>query len=66
MCPACMASAALMAGGVITTGVLTALIGKAFHTRKAKTAGSDNSTERRNDYGCGDKQTGDFEGRATG
>ena len=33
MCPACMASAALMAGSVITTG-LTALVGKIFHTKK--------------------------------
>ena len=35
MCPACMASAALMAGGVITTGGLTALAGKIFRTKKS-------------------------------
>jgi hypothetical protein len=66
MCPACVASAALMAGGVITTGGLTALAGKIFHTKKgAKKNGLDNTTQRRNDYGYGDKQDGDFEGRAT-
>jgi hypothetical protein len=35
MCPACMASAALTAGGLITRGGLTgALVGKIFHTKK--------------------------------
>ena len=34
MCPACMASAALTAGGLITTGGLTALLGKIFHTNE--------------------------------
>jgi len=66
MCPACMASAALMAGGVITTGGLTALAGKVFHTRKsAKTNGLGNTTQRRNDHGCDDEQGGTFENRAT-
>ena len=36
MCPACMASAALMAGGVITTGGLTALVVKIFHTKEVR------------------------------
>jgi hypothetical protein len=36
MCPACMASAALLASGVITTGGLTALAGKMFRTAKPK------------------------------
>ena len=31
MCPACIASAALTAGGVITTGGLAAAVGKVFH-----------------------------------
>jgi hypothetical protein len=65
MCPACMASAVTMAGGVITTGGLTALVGKVLHTRKAKTTGSDNSTERRNDHGYGNEQDGTFDGRAS-
>lgn len=44
MCPACMASAALTAGGVITTGGLTALVGKIFYTAKsAKTDGLEQS-----------------------
>ena len=66
MCPACMASAALMAGGVITTGGLTALVGKIFHRKKgSKTNGLDNTTQRRNgnDYGNGQDRT--LEGRAT-
>jgi len=36
MCPACMASAALTAGGLITTGGLTALAGKIFHTNEER------------------------------
>ena len=40
MCPACMASAALLASGVITTGGLTALAGKMLRAAKpAKTNG---------------------------
>ena len=31
MCPACMASAALMVAGVISTGGLTALAARLFH-----------------------------------
>jgi hypothetical protein len=42
MCPACMASAALTASGVIATGGLTALVGKVFY--KAKSAGSRRSS----------------------
>ena len=33
MCPACIASAALTAGGVITTGGLAAAVGKLFHAK---------------------------------
>src|SRR6202140_3460673 len=36
MCPACMASAALMAGGVITTGGLTALVGRYFTQKRVR------------------------------
>lgn len=47
MCPACMVSAALTAGGVITTGGLTALVGKIRHTKKsAKKNGLDNTTNK--------------------
>jgi hypothetical protein len=61
MCPACMASAALMAGGVISTGGLAALVGKIFHLNKgAKTNGLDNKTQRRNDDGYDDEQDGRF------
>ncbi len=35
MCPACITSAALTAGGVITTGGLTALVGKIVYTAKS-------------------------------
>lgn len=67
MCPACMASAALMAGGAITTGGVTALVGKMFHAKKRpKSNRLDSSSERRNEHGYGDKQGGTFEGRATG
>jgi len=47
MCPACMASAALTAGGLITTGGLTALAGKIFHTKKsAKKNGLNHTTHK--------------------
>jgi hypothetical protein len=35
MCPACMASAALMVGSVLSTGGLTALIVKIFRWKKS-------------------------------
>ena len=45
MCPACMTSAALTAGSVITTGGLTALVGKIFYTAEsAKTGGLEQSS----------------------
>ena len=66
MCPACMASAALMAGGVITTGGLTALVAKIFHPKKrAKTNGLDNTTQKRNGNDYGNEQDRTLEGRAT-
>ena len=34
MCPACMGSAALMVGTVVSTGGLTGLIVKVFHSKK--------------------------------
>ncbi len=66
MCPACIASAALTAGAVVTTGGLTALVGKVFHTRRVKRAGSKIQLKGKNEYGYDDKQNGGLEGRATG
>jgi hypothetical protein len=55
-----------MAGGVITTGGLTALVGKIFHTKKsAKTNGLDNTTQRRNGNDYGNEQDRTLESRAT-
>ena len=46
MCPACIASAALTAGAVITAGGLTTLV-KIFHPKKgAKKNGLDNTTHK--------------------
>jgi hypothetical protein len=54
-----------MAGGVITTGGLTALVGKIFHTKKsAKTNGLD-TTQRRNGNDYGNEQDRTLESRAT-
>jgi hypothetical protein len=62
MCPACIASATLMAGGVITTGGVTALVDRVLHTRKiARTSDSSNSNERRNDHGYNDEQHGNLQ-----
>lgn len=52
MCPACMASAALMAGSVMSTGGIAALAVRIV--RGKKISSQDNSTdmtERRNDDG---------------
>jgi hypothetical protein len=52
MCPACMASAALMAGSVMSTGGIAAFAVKIV--RRKKSGPKDNSksvTERRNDRG---------------
>jgi hypothetical protein len=51
MCPACMASAALMAGSVMSTGGIAAL---AVRIARGKKSGDDNSkqvTKRRNENG---------------
>jgi hypothetical protein len=62
-----MASAALMVGSVVTTGGLTALVVKIFHSKKsAKAFGLKNLTQRRNDHGYGDEQEGSSESRAAG
>ncbi len=36
MCPACIASAALMVAGVVSTGGLTALAAKLLHSKKGE------------------------------
>jgi hypothetical protein len=36
MCPACMGSALLMVGTLVSTGGLTGLIVKVFHSKNAK------------------------------
>jgi len=66
MCPACITSAALTAGGLITTGGLTALVGKIFHTKKsAKKNGLNDTTQRRNEHGYNNEQDGGCEGSAS-
>ena len=53
MCPACMASAALMAGSVMSTGGVAALALKMVRGKKKGEAkdSSTNFTDRRNDDG---------------
>ncbi len=52
MCPACMASAALMAGSVMSTGGIAALAVKIVRRKKSEpTDNSNHVTERRNDDG---------------
>ena len=36
MCPACFAAAALIAGSALSTGALTAIVGKKFWTRNVR------------------------------
>lgn len=45
MCPACMASAGVVVGSVVSTGGLTALVTKIL--RKKKTATNDSKTKER-------------------
>ena len=47
MCPACIASAALIAGSVVTTGGITALLAKTVGRKSGKTDLLNNSTEGR-------------------
>jgi|CZKD01.1.fsa_nt_gi hypothetical protein len=64
MCPACMASAALMAGSVMSTGGIAALAVKIVRGKKS---GSEenlkNVTERRNDDGNHDDNKQDRTGQ---
>jgi hypothetical protein len=59
MCPACMASAAVMAGSVMSTGGIAALAVRIVRGKKSGT--EDNSktvTERRNNDGNDDDKQG--------
>jgi hypothetical protein len=48
MCPACLASAALVAGSVISTGGITAIVVQLFGRKKNGSANDpEHSTERR-------------------
>jgi hypothetical protein len=59
MCPACMASAALMAGSVISTGGIAALAVKVVRWKNNdENHDSKKLTERRNDDGNHDQQDG--------
>jgi len=52
MCPACLASAAVVAGSALSTGGIAALAVKLVGGKRiAKTDGSKKLTERRNDDG---------------
>ena len=66
MCPACMASAALMAGSVMSTGGIAALAVRIVRGKKSGSQDSSkNMTERRNDDGNhDDKQDGTGPGGA--
>jgi len=50
MCPACMASAAVVAGSVISTGGIAALVAKVVRSRKSGDH-SNHAEERRSDHG---------------
>jgi hypothetical protein len=65
MCPACIASAALMAGSVVTTGGITTLVAKMVGRKTGKTGVSNRLNEGSNDHGYIDEQDGTFEGRFT-
>jgi hypothetical protein len=57
MCPACLASAALMAGSV-STGGIAALVVKMVRGKKRLQDGDSKTTERRIDDGNDDEQDG--------
>ena len=67
MCPACMASAAVMAGSVMSTGGIAALAVRIVRGKKSGSQdNSMNMTLRRNDDGNHhDKQDGTGQGSAT-
>jgi len=66
MCPACLASAAVMTGGVVSMGGITTLVVKLLGSKRSNGGDASNSAiERGKDDGHNDKQeTGN--GRAEG
>jgi hypothetical protein len=57
MCPACMASAAMLVGSVVSTGGLAALAVKIFRLKKSdKASGPEKTSQRRTDHGNSDEQ----------
>jgi hypothetical protein len=56
MCPACMASAALLVGSVLSTGGLTALAVKIARSKKGKETEDQEAMQRRNEDGCSNEQ----------
>jgi|HubBroStandDraft_4_1064222.scaffolds.fasta_scaffold821596_2 hypothetical protein len=54
MCPACMASAALMVGSVSTGGIAALAVNMVRGTRKVQNENPKKGTERRNDDGNND------------
>lgn len=67
MCPACMASAAVVAGSVMSTGGVTALAVKLFRSKKNRHSNASNEAEgRRTNDGNRDEQHGADEGRVAG
>jgi hypothetical protein len=66
MCPACMASAALMAGSVMSTGGIAALAVRMVRGKGKQQDNSKTRDERRNDDGNLDNQQNDDEQNRTG
>jgi len=67
MCPACMASAALMAGSVMSTGGVAALAVKMVRGKNGgRQDNSKNMSERRNDDGNHDNEQNDDRQNGTG
>jgi len=65
MCPACMAGAAWIIGSVVITGGIGALGAKMFRSKRhTKTDDLENTKQRRNGDGYGDKQEGNLESGA--
>jgi len=66
MCPVCMAAAVLMAGGLMSTGGLAALVIKLSRSKGIeKTTDSNNPTKRRTENGDSDDCEGGSEGCAS-
>jgi hypothetical protein len=65
MCPACLASAVLLAGGLMSTGALAALLIKRSHSEQTgKATDSNNPTKGRIENGNSDDCEGGFKGCA--